>query len=288
MSPTDLYQASSGTNMLPFPLNEDVPVEAYRYYTWRDTSITALGGASGGGVPLDQEIAVLGIPGNKDYIVNNVPTAALPLLMEFRCYPSEEALGLNAFDISLAANSSARPNFRAFSTGGFDGNQNQVVNPDNAETAVGGWNPATGGSTPPTDNTFYIGEMAIVTRVSRTHTIWFDTTFSTPTYAQPLVEPAPQEQPAGTEIQFAYRGAVNVTGAGTDGILNDSATLDVYGEPIGNTGTPQYLFSDDGWKSDITQVNSARFFQVRMTFISNTATDRTAELRSLGFAYFNN
>ena len=288
VSPTDLYQASSGTNMLPFPLNEDVPVEAYRYYTWRDTSITALGGASGGGVPLDQEIAVLGIPGNKDYIVNNVPTAALPLLMEFRCYPSEEALGLNAFDISLAANSSARPNFRAFSTGGFDGNQNQVVNPDNAETAVGGWNPATGGSTPPTDNTFYIGEMAIVTRVSRTHTIWFDTTFSTPTYAQPLVEPAPQEQPAGTEIQFAYRGAVNVTGAGTDGILNDSATLDVYGEPIGNTGTPQYLFSDDGWKSDITQVNSARFFQVRMTFISNTATDRTAELRSLGFAYFNN
>jgi hypothetical protein len=291
VNPANLYQASSGTPMLPFPLNEDLPVDQYRYYTWRDTTITTVGGASGGGVPLDQEFAVLGLTGGKDYTVGNVPTAALPLLMEFRCYPSEEALGLNAFDISLAANSSARPNFRAFSTGGFDGSQLQTVNPDNSDTATGGYNPNStppGASTPGTDNSFYIGEMAIVTRVSRAHTIWFDTGFNTPTYAQPLVEPAPQDQPAGTQIQFAYRGAVNVTGAGTTGILNDSATLDFYGDPSAGSGTPQYLFNDDSWKQDITQVNSARFFQVRLSFISNTATERTAELRSLGFAYFNN
>jgi hypothetical protein len=291
VNPADLYQASSGTPMLPFPMNGDVPVEQYRYYTWRDTTITAVGGASGGGVPLDQEIAILGLAPNKDYPVGNVPTAALPLLMEFRCYPSEEALGLNAFDISLAANSSARPNFRAFSTGGFDGSQLQTVNPDNSDSASGGYNPGStppGQATPGTDNSFYIGEMAIVTRVSRVHTIWFDTAFNTPTYAQPLVEPAPQDQPAGTQIQFAYRGAVNVTGAGTTGILNNSATLDVYGDPETGNGTPQYLFNDSSWKNDITQINSARFFQVRMSFISNTATERTAELRSLGFAYFNN
>jgi len=287
VNPSNLYQASSGTSMLPYPLNENLEVENYQYYTWRDTAITALGGASGTGVPLGQEQAILGLAAGSTWTVGQVPTAGLPLLMEFRCYPSEEALGLNAFDISLAANSSARPNFRAFSTGGFDGQQLQEVNPDNADTATGGFNPATGQMTPGTDNSFYIGEMSIVTRVSRSHTIWFDSGFNSPTYAQPIVEPAPQNQPAGTSIQFAYRGAINVTGAGNNGILNNAQTLDFYGDATQGNGNATFLGGDNSWRSDITQVNSARFFQARMTFISNTATGLTPELRSLAFAYFN-
>ncbi len=291
VNPSNLYQASSTTPMLPFPLNEGLAIEDYRYYIWRDTAITALGGANGTGVPLNQEVAVLGLPvaPGSTWPVTQVPTVGLPLLMEFRCYPSEEALGLNAFDISLAANSSARPNFRAFSTGGFDGQQLQQVNPDNADTASGGYSPATGLATPGTDNSLYIGEMSIVTRVSRSHTIWFDTGFNSPTYAEPIVEPAPQEQPAGTELRFAYRGAINVTGAGNSGILNDAQTLEFYGNaaPLAN-GVPAFLGGDSSWRSDLTEVNSARFFQARLTFVSNAATGRTPELRSLGFAYFNN
>jgi len=289
VNPSNLYQASSGTPMLPFPMNEGLDLEDYRFYTWRDTAITALGGASGGGVPLAQEQAILGLAAGSTWTVGQVPTAGLPLLMEFRCYPSEEALGLNAFDISLAANSSARPNFRAFSTGGFDGQQLQEVNPDNADTAAGGYNPATGLATPGTDNSLYIGEMSIVTRVSRSHTIWFDTGFNSPTYAEPIMEPMPQDQPAGTELRVAFRGAVNVTGAGTTGILNDAQAIEFYGNPASvANGVPTFLAGDPSWRSDITEVNSARFFQARLTFLSNAATGRTPELRSLGFAYFNN
>ena len=287
VNPSNLYQASSGTSMLPYPLNEGIAVEDYRYYTWRDTAITALGGENGVGVPLAQEGQLLGLNPGGTWGPGQVPTAGLPLLMEFRCYPSEDALGLNAFDISLAANSSARPNFRAFSTGGFDGQQLQTVNPDNQTTATGGFNPSTGGATPGTDNSFYIGEASLVTRVSRTHTIWFDTGFNSPTYAQPIVEPAPVDEPAGTSIKIAYRGAVNIVGAGSDGVLNDAQALDVYGNATQGNGTVTFLNGDTSWRNDITQVNSARFFQARVTFISNTATELTPELRSLAFAYFN-
>ncbi len=287
VNPSNLFQASSGTTMLPYPLNENVSIEDYQYYTWRDTAILALGGASGVGVPLAQEQAILGLVAGSTWPVEMVPTAGLPLLMEFRCYPSEDALGLNAFDISLAANSSARPNFRAFSTGGFDGQQLQTVNPDNAATATGGFNPGTGQATPGTDNSFYIGEMSIVTRVSRTHTIWFDTGFNSPTYAQPIVEPGPQDEPAGTSIKFAYRGAINVMGAGNNGVLNDAQTLEFYGNTTQGNGTVTFLGGNPTWRDDITQVNSARFFQARVTFISNTASGLTPELQSLAFAYFN-
>ena len=36
---------------------------------------------------------------------------ALPLLMEYRCFPDPTALGLNAFDVNLAINTSTRPSF---------------------------------------------------------------------------------------------------------------------------------------------------------------------------------
>ena len=112
------------------------------------------------------------------YVANQVRADALPMMMEFKCFPDAGSVGLNAFDISLAANSSSKPYFRAFSTGGINTQGNTVlVLPDTEEEANGGFNP---GSNPPgqktfgLDNTFYIGAADFVTRISRVHSVWFE------------------------------------------------------------------------------------------------------------------
>ena len=292
VNPANLYTASSGTAMLPYPLNEDAAIEDYSYYTWRDTAITALGGQGGQGAMLGQEVLILGTGAvGVPYGGGQVPTVGMPILMEYRCYPADEALGLNSFDISLAANSSARPNFRSFSTGGYDNNNNpQYVDPDTETEANGGFNPTSnppGTVTPGTDNSFYIGEMALVTRISRIHTIWFDTSITSPIYSEPLIEPGPDEQPLGTQVIFAYRGASSTGNQDPDDIRTNAQNLDVYGDPIpGAIGNPAY-FGGSNWKSAISQINGARYFQTRITFVSNAATQQTAELRSLAFSYSN-
>ena len=298
VSPAAMFTATSGTFMQPFPLNRNLPVSQWATYTWRDTALLARGGPQGPGAIQAQENFIVfggtGITG-QPYPQNQVPTVGLPLLMEFRCYPDTSALGLNAFDISLAVNSSARPNFRAFSTGGFDTNNNPVPrNPDNQTEALGGFNP---GSTPPgvptqgLDNTFYVGQLELVTRISRSHSIWFNTNLTNPKYAQPVVEPRPNEQPSGTQVILAYRGATQVqaptTGTGVlDNILTNPGNLDAYGQPIGTTGTVTFLNGLSTWRSSISQIDGARFFQFRITFIANLETNLTASVSALGFAYF--
>ncbi|MCB9914385.1 MAG: Ig-like domain-containing protein [Planctomycetes bacterium] len=295
VNPADLYQ-NGPTTFLGFPLNRTIPLDQYRYYTWRDTAVLAKGGPSGAGAPPDQEQQVLQDTSAKTYTANQVRTIGLPLLMEYRCYPEDNALGLNAFDISLACNSSARPNFRAFSSGGYNAAGDPVVkNPDGQDSATGGYNPGAGGATTPgLDCSFYIGEAGLVTRVSRVHTIWFDANennsgVSQATFVAPVIEPSPDAQPEGTSVVLAYRGAVNITNQSTANPQNDITTnavnLDWYGDAKTGTGTVQFVGGLDTWKSDITQINTARFFQLRISFISNTVSSKTAELRSLGVAY---
>ena len=48
VSPGDVYATTTGTLMMPFPLNRTIPVAEYEYYTWRDTSLLARGGAQSG------------------------------------------------------------------------------------------------------------------------------------------------------------------------------------------------------------------------------------------------
>ncbi len=296
VTPADVFVAESGTFMVHFPLNQDIPPSEFRYYTWRDTAKLAKGGPNSSGAV--QAIELFALTGNPQgsgnpYPPGQVPTIGLPLLMEFRCYPDDTALGLNAFDISLAVNSSARPNFRAFSTGGYDTNNNPVIkDPDLEDEADGGFNPGSnppGATTPGVDNSFYIGQMDLVTRVSRVHTIWFDTTFPSPTYAVPVVEPAPADQPAGTQVILAFRGAtqMSITGSGDDSILTNARQLDVYGDPLAGAGTPTYLNADATWRDTIQAINGARYFQTRITFISNTVTNLTPEMSTLAFAYSN-
>jgi len=291
VDPADLYVSTTGSPMQPFPLNRDVPPEERRYYPWRATAPLAPGGAAGRGAPPDQEIAVLGLGPEKAYAAGAVRSIALPLLLEFRCYPDDGALGLNAFDVSLAITSSARPYFRAFSAGGYDVGMNPVVkNPDLEDIADGGYNPNStppGAPTPPTDCVAYLGEAGLVTRISRAHSIWLDTGATAPSFAEPVVV---GDLPAGTSIELAYRGATSIFG-GSPGqtfyVGADAAGLDAYGDPIDDpaAGAPVYAGPDADWGATLADVDGARLFQVRLTFIGNAATNEVASLDGLGFAW---
>ncbi|MDP6408617.1 MAG: hypothetical protein QGI46_04490, partial [Planctomycetota bacterium] len=305
VNPADLFQAESGTLMMPWPMNKGISAEEYSYWTWRDTSVLKKGAPIGAGAMLAIEVSVLGTgTQGVPYPTGQVPTAGLPVLMEFRCYPDDGGLGLNSFDISLASNSSARPNFRAFSTGGYDQNNLPVIrDPDLENEANGGFNPNSnppGAITQGIDNSFYIGQLELVTRISRVHTIWFDTGLQSPAYSggafntpNPVVEPGPGDQPAGTQVVLAYRGATVITGTDPglvpDDITTNAGKLDLYGDPVTvptpEPSAPVFLNNDSSWQSQMSEVDGAKAFQVRVSFISNPISSKTPELSALGFAW---
>jgi hypothetical protein len=321
LNPVDLFKASTGTFMMPYPLNRSTPPAEDVYYTWRDTAIQKEAGPNGTGIDL-HIMEVLGLipapvapppPGGPSpfekgmlAMANQVPSFGLPLLMEFRTYPAEEGIGLNAFDISLAINTSRVPAFRIFSTGGL--NSSGVVvpkDPDLEDVPTGGFNPSAGGaSTWPDDSSFYIGQMDVITRISRMHSIWFDTlTTSDPQFEDPVVEPAPEDQPGGTQLILAYRGASLIEGKGIQfglGYAFRADYIDPYGEVrdfktstnpdvitfVGDLPGVQYFpAADKTWKSDISQLNDATYFQMRVTFVGNTATLLTPEFSGVGVAW---
>jgi hypothetical protein len=284
IDPADRFVSSTGTPMMPWPLNRHLPPNQHRFYTWRDTSIQTTGADLGGGAELAIVVAAtgLGTPG-VPYSAGHVPTIGLPLLMEFKCFSDANANGLNALDASIAVNSSSLPNFRAFSAGGTNSSgQLVIIDPDLEQVASGGFNP---NSVPPgqhtlgVENTFYIGQMDLVVRVSRVHSVWIDTQSSNATYAPTVVEPATADQPAGTQIVLAYRGATLVTGS----ILTDAAVLDAYGDSA--TGSVTYFHGDDTWKNNLALINGARFVQVRATFVSNAESGRAPSVSALGLSF---
>ncbi len=287
VNPSDMFVASSGTMMMPYPMNRGVAAEERKYFTWRDTALLATGGANGNGAPFDQEQLVMGLSGQKDYTAGQVASIGLPLLTEFRCYPSSNALGLNAFDISLAVNSSARPNFRAFSSGGFNWAGVPIMkNPDTENVATGGFNPMNGQATPGLDNSFHIGAMDLVTRISRVHTIWFDTGAATASFSPAVVL---ADLPEGTSVSLDYRGASYIQGGipGTPGYIgSDAGGIDMYGDPRSPAnGLPQYLNGISSWTQDISQLSGARYLQVRITFEGDPVSGSVAELTGLGLAW---
>ncbi|MBK7875481.1 MAG: hypothetical protein IPJ77_06980 [Planctomycetes bacterium] len=292
VNPAERYLGAGGTFVMPYPLNRGLPADQREYYTWRDTAVLAKGAPVGPGAELPIVIQTLGLsvaPG-VPYAPGQVPTIGLPLLLEFRCFPDGSALGLNAFDVNLGATSSAQPNFRAFSTGGTNASGQVVaLNPDFATVATGGFNP---GSIPPglptlgVDNTLFLGEMNLVTRVSRAHTIFFPTG-GPATYAAPLV--VAKSLPPGTSIQLAYRGAASITG-GANNLSNDARTVDFYGEPRTSLlppagGTATFAGNDRSYRSTIAAVNGSSYLQARITFVSNAVTNLSPELTALGLAW---
>ncbi len=311
INPADKTIAPSGTPLMPFPLNRGIPVSQYQYYTWRDTGLQAKGavGDSPGAelrivcsVVLGQPAGCVGCPFTNASGPNPTPSIGLPLLMEFKAFPDPGALGLNALSVSLGINSSARPNFRAFSTGGVNtSGQTVTVDPDTAVVATGGYNPQSvppGMATLPADNTWQHGQVDLVLRVSRMHSIWFDTAAANSSFAVPVVEPRASEQPAGTALQLAYRGASGL-GTGVPPIQRDAHAIDPYGEaalcpsvgtgcalvPGTCNGSVAYFLNDHGWKASLGSLNGARFVQVRASFVSNTATNDVPVLSALGLSW---
>ena len=111
ISPGDLFSAPNGTPLVPFPLNRDLPLDQFRSFNWRDTAVQERGAPTGAGADPEQLFAATGqaAPPVPFFGPGQVATIGLPLLMEFRCHPDDRALGLNAFDVSLATSTSSRP-----------------------------------------------------------------------------------------------------------------------------------------------------------------------------------
>lgn len=298
VDPADTFVASTGTVMQPWPLNRQLPTGAPKsYYTWRDTGVQTLGAPNGFGAETGRFVQVLGIgTAGVPYGPGQVPTVGLPLLMEFRCYPNAASAGLNGFKIALAVNSSAAPFFRAYSSGGvLQSGQTKSVDPDNEPIATGGVD-ALGFPTPPLDNLVYLGQADFVVRVSRAHTVWFDSGFATPQLAAAVVEPNAALQPAGTQVIVAYRGATALSNppSGTNlGSFANSANLDFYGESkslaLGGQAAaqfqPTFLNGDSTWKSSVGALQGARYVQARISFVSNESTGARASLSSLGLSF---
>ncbi|MEM7307734.1 MAG: Ig-like domain-containing protein [Planctomycetota bacterium] len=303
VNPSDLYVGASGTFLMPFPLNRDPDPAEHVYFTWRDTGIRERGAPLSNGIDTGVEEVVGLVPAGATGGLApplQVPTVGLPLLMEFRCYPSEDGIGQNAFNISLAVIGSNKPNFRVFSTGGLD--QTGILvqkDPDLEDTPSGGFNPMAGGvETPAGDNSFYVGQLDVITRVSRVHSVWIDTGFSGTAFLEPVLEPLGELQPQGTELLVAWRGASAIGGDGAADFAFDAAHLDPYGDlrmDAGMPAAPVFLGSngdvtfvppgDESWKDSLAEVDGARFLQARLTFVSNAVTLLTPELSSLGVAF---
>jgi hypothetical protein len=290
-SQANVVLGSTGVLFVPYPLNRGQgPITSF---TWRDTSALNRAGPAGEGIPLCIEASrTVGLEAQSGVIAlpGQVPTIGLPLLAEYRCYPSNNAIGLNALDISLAINSSALPAFRAYSTGGANRFGVPIlVDPDTEASPLGGFNPNSsppGRRTPFTaDNSFYIGQVDYVTRVSRAHSAWIDTNDASPDYVDPIVQPLLQG--GGTTLLIEYRGA---TGFNTGITPFDAGSLNTYGEPADANGRQidgavQFLNGIRTWNPDIDLVDGARYLQMRLTFLSDIQTGVTPELDALGLSF---
>lgn len=287
VNPVDIFVASSGTQMTPYPLNRSGgPREDF---IWRDTANQDVGGAQSAGIPLSSEVQLGLYPGVAEGSVappGQVPTIGLPLLMEFRVFPSNTAIGMNylatgTYYTQFPPTPIYVPYSRVHSSGGINTLLQEVLkNPDLQDVADGGYNPL---GTPilAADNTVYLGQLDTVVRVSRVHTVWFNTDITSPDYVLPIVEPSLDEQPIGTNVVLAYRGANSFQGTGS--AQYNAFTMDEYGD-LG-TGNATFFNGDASWKDQIDEVDGAPYLQVRITFVNNINTFRSPRLSSLGVAF---
>jgi hypothetical protein len=289
IDPTRMFMSATGTSLMPYPLNQGAG--ALTTYTWRDTAVLALGGQDSPGIPLAIEIGAplfleVGPPG-RIAPAGFVPSYGLPLLIEVRCFPSSAGIGLNPLDISLAQNAQPLPNFRAFSTGGVNTAGVPVqVNPDLALIPQGGFNPSSNPPGQPTaldsDNSFYIGQLDSVVRISRAHSIWIDTQYPTPRFAEPVVAPPPELQPGTAQVLLEFRGAQGFAG-GAETQAFDGLLLDPYGDV--SQGMVDFLGGDRTWRAELGHLDGARYVQIRISFVNDVAAGLSPELSAVGFAY---
>jgi hypothetical protein len=294
IDPSEAFTATSGTTMMPWPMNRGLPTAQYTYWTWRNTGLQTRGGPKGAGADTKYFRMFLGAKAGPFYPVDEVPTIGLPLLTEYRVYPDPSANALNKIAIVYAMSSSARPYFRSFSMGGvLSSGVTKTVDPDLEGVATGGVHPW-GTTTAPLDDTLVFGQADFVVRVSRAHTAWFDAGASRSFYA-PVLEPDAAQEPAGTQVVLAFRGATAMTGAGRQA-WKRAENLDAYGESFttkqhqlrgtdpNDAFTPTF-FPGAAWTDDVGDLDGARYFQARITMISDPETGQTSTISALGVPY---
>jgi hypothetical protein len=295
VDPSDLFIAPTGTPMMPWPMNRNIPLSEFTYWTWRDTAKLSRGAPNCGGADpqrlqqiLGPSFGMLGF-----YGPNDVPTIGLPLLTEFRCYPDAAALGTNHLQTSFALNSSYKPTFRAFSAGGVSSSGTKIVNPDSEPNATGGIG-SLGNPTLPIDNTVNWGQADFVVRVSRAQTRWLDTGDA----HSILASVTAKQLPAGTQVSLAYRGA-RALHASSGEPWFDARNLDPYGEsytagqltmlqmPPQNAFAARFFPNSDSprWTENAAQLAPARYIQARITFVGNAMTAETPALDGFGITW---
>ena len=294
----DQILSSTGTFLMPWPMNEDLAPEDFRYYTWRDSTIREVDGSMSSGYPTFFEIAMGLEPGEVTdtfATAGNIPSIGLPLLMEFRCYPDDGAIGINTLNaVRFVPTGFAAPITRIHATGGQPAGGAPTVfkDPDLQPIPDGGFNPTTGAPTAGSDVTFYVGQLDLVTRVSRVHTIWFDTDATGTSFLPEILDPPLGAQPDGTSIEVAWRGASSIQGASLADYAFDSDHIGPYGdvrgpdELLGDNADVLFINpGDDGWQNFPSAIVNSRYLQLRITFISNAVSALGPELSSLGVAY---
>ena len=356
VNPGDIYVANGDLKLIPFPMNFQVSPDDYRYYTWRDTGKRTRGGPDVSGVPPEYYYSITGDARpcqpnlvamgdcsqggcwlNPLYTAGEVQTVGLPLLMEFRCWQDDGAVGINRFDTSTAPSSVAGPFWRAHSTGGIPQTGPPIyIEPDLETRANGGYDPNSipvpGAKTPGNDSEVYLGAADFVVRVSRSHSIWFSAVdpnnpdpsdnFTAPNYNPPVAVPNALDQPIGTSVKFAFRGATSVTptleaipdGWETDANQDDLSQLaaandvlwrandlDLYGDHYEETTGGCFDLSFNhirgpelnmgigttayDWLDEAHMINGSQYYQVRITWKSNPITGLSPELTSFAMTW---
>ncbi len=302
IQPADVFQAASGTAMAPWPMNQGLAVEDFTYYTWRDTALLAVGQpntgpGTGQGVKLGNELAYDTTPPNAAYGLGLVPTIGLPLLMDFRVYPSAQILGANLLTglfaiATVPPGGEVAPFWTAYTAGGVSAATGIpiVIDPD-AQSVAGGTLAAAGvAGNLPRNQVIFFGQGDFVVRVNRAHTRWFECAPSAPgspfTFAEPVVEPSIDRLPPGTQLLVQYRGATGMNSTGTRP-WEDAGQLDAYGNPRpgGTAFTVTFTGGSNTWKNTMAAINNSQFFQARITMVSNPVSGATPELTSLGFSF---
>jgi len=286
----------NGQTLVPYPLD---PIglggtTAPATFTWRDTSVLGTAAPIGVGVPLSIE-ADLGLAGSSPIPPNppltgggiaeegNVPVWGLPLLVDLWCFPSTSAFGLNLPNVAAIVSGGPAPvagiGFTAFSVGFADGAGTlHEVQPDLEPFPSG--NPGTGGAGQVDATAF--GAIETAPRWSRIISIWLDG--GGPTNWQLPVMDA--DLPPGTDIVLEARGAGSFLNPASQTASMDASTLDPHGDFWAEGTFGVNFFNGDGsWKSDLSDLNGARFIQLRLSFMNNIATRVSPTITSLGLPF---
>ena len=144
------------------------------------------------------------------------------------------------------------------------------------------------------DNTLYFGSLDLVTRISRAYSVWYEAqgAAGTAKFAPVIVEPAADLQPPGTSLELAYRAASSITPAVLADATGDATKIDHYGDMYAdaslNRDVPNPGISFLGgmdWRSDLSELDGAAYYQVRATFVANPESGLVPNLSGLGFSW---